>query len=409
MRQKLLASAVILVIGFISYEATAQDDPAKVAQQRLATLQAIQDQRFVLLQRRENLSQQVVPIQNQLKVLNGQLSALTLECRRIETNLAQLQQANNQLDQQRPAAIATGQVALLDATIQQNIADGRALEVRHNALSSQLSGVAETISGLNAQLRDAEIAVRQVYAEADQLRIEWLRLMDPFGRFAQAEHEAAILIFTEWIILDGQNSGAFLARGFAYWQLQEFDKALADFDRAVQLGGPLAVPALAGRGGLRHAMGNRREGLVDLGRALKLDKTDAMAYLLRARARMAEGNYRMALSDLKIVARLNGRDPDAQQQLALILAACPQDNIRNGKKAMESAKLACELTKWKDWNCLDTLAAAHAELGQFDEAVKWQRKAIQIASAEKREVCTERLALYKAGKPLRMDWSVEKG
>ncbi|MEK7842393.1 MAG: hypothetical protein AAB197_06930, partial [Deltaproteobacteria bacterium] len=72
-------------------------------------------------------------------------------------------------------------------------------------------------------------------------------------------------------------------------------------------------------------------------------------------------------------------------------------------KALEYAKKACELTDWKDPYKLDTLAAAYAEAGQFDEAIKWQEKALEFPEYPKdeREKADLRLKLYKEGKPYR--------
>jgi len=53
---------------------------------------------------------------------------------------------------------------------------------------------------------------------------------------------------------------------------------------------------------------------------------------------------------------------------------------------------------------LDTLAAAHAENGQFKEAVEWEQKALEAATElddEDRDDMRARLELFQKGKPYR--------
>ena len=76
--------------------------------------------------------------------------------------------------------------------------------------------------------------------------------------------------------------------------------------------------------------------------------------------------------------------------------------MRNGKKAVESATRAGELSSWKDGNVVDTIAAAYAEAGDFDSAVKWQTQANALFSEpDDKKNGESRLELYRNKKPYR--------
>ena len=101
------------------------------------------------------------------------------------------------------------------------------------------------------------------------------------------------------------------------------------------------------------------------------------------------------------------KDARACNGAAWLLATCPDQKIRDGSEALQLATRACEVTDWKDPLYLDTLAAAYAELGQFEKAVEWQQKALANPDFEKNVdkdefvVAQRRLNLYKSGKPFR--------
>ena len=79
----------------------------------------------------------------------------------------------------------------------------------------------------------------------------------------------------------------------------------------------------------------------------------------------------------------------------------PRRTIVGGKNAVAPATKACDLTQHRDADYLETLAAAHAEAAQFEQAVKRARDAIEKASNAERAAIENRLKLYEAGKPLR--------
>jgi len=88
--------------------------------------------------------------------------------------------------------------------------------------------------------------------------------------------------------------------------------------------------------------------------------------------------------------------------LAWLLAASADAQIRNGAEAVKLATRACELTGHREPMLLGTLAAAHAEAGQFPDAVRVAEKAIEFARTSNQPAIVQRnqelLELYRAGK-----------
>ncbi len=103
----------------------------------------------------------------------------------------------------------------------------------------------------------------------------------------------------------------------------------------------------------------------------------------------------------------------AANNLAWRLATCPREDIRDGARAVELARIACEKTDFESPIFIDTLAAACAEAGQFDQAVRRQRQALDVIrrlghkklSARRQEETIReyesRLRLYESGRPYR--------
>ncbi len=120
--------------------------------------------------------------------------------------------------------------------------------------------------------------------------------------------------------------------------------------------------------------------------------------------RFCQGKFVEAAAHYNEAIRLNPGFADAHNNLAMMLAACPEAKYRDGRRAVESATRACELTEWKQPENLDTLAAAYAEAGDFDAAVRWQARAIEFLMEEREKEegdFRSRLVLYQAKKPYR--------
>ena len=135
----------------------------------------------------------------------------------------------------------------------------------------------------------------------------------------------------------------------------------------------------------------------------------AQAYNNRGLAYVKKGEHDKAIADYGKAIGINPKHARTYNSLAWLLATCPEPKYRNGYKAVDLARKALELEPESDKYFLDTLAAAHAEAGDFEAAISAQEKAIQLLREKGRpdEVekklseYSKRLEHYKARKPWR--------
>ena len=193
-------------------------------------------------------------------------------------------------------------------------------------------------------------------------------------------------------------------RGCIYKSLDNYAKAGEQFDEAIRIDPKLAL-AYANRGVNWHVEKKYDKAMADFDKALDIDP-QAHARLQHAAATYGAkrgitprhsriGTNRFALPPMSraAIATKPGCTPLAcRSAIATVkwrwkmrrkLASCPSG--RNG-------------------SYVAMLAAAYAELGKFDEAVEWQKKAIAMNKhPEKRDTIEQqkRLELYEAGMPFR--------
>jgi tetratricopeptide (TPR) repeat protein len=215
----------------------------------------------------------------------------------------------------------------------------------------------------------------------------------------KGDRDKAIADFTESIRLNPSDTATYNARGVIYAHKGEYDKAIADFTEAIRVD-PNYAQGYKNRGTAYYSKHDNDKAIADYTEAIRLKPDDAEAYINRGNTYYLKHDNDKAIADFSEAIRLNPKHAEGYAKLARILAVCPDDKIRDGNKAVEYAKKACELTEWEEADCIDTLAAAYAEAGDFDDAVKWENKYLKSAwSKDVADKARQRLRLYEQRQP----------
>lgn len=127
------------------------------------------------------------------------------------------------------------------------------------------------------------------------------------------------------------------------------------------------------------------------------------ARLMLGRALAAQGKYEAALAQFGGACQMEPRNLQAVNDLAWLLATCPQDEARNGAQAVQLAEMACQITGHRDPVLLNTLAAAYAEVARWPEAVAAASSALALAQPSDPQLAQEirqHLDRYRQSKPV---------
>jgi len=139
---------------------------------------------------------------------------------------------------------------------------------------------------------------------------------------------------------------------------------------------------------------------------MQIDNASPQAYVVRARAYAQLGMNSRALADLDAATKLKtAYRPAALNAVAWCRATDRLQALRDGKAAVEEATKACELVHWKHYSYIDTLAAACAELGDYESAIKHERQVVQTLGDKRASLGGEkqRLELFERHQPYRQE------
>ncbi|MEZ6118942.1 MAG: tetratricopeptide repeat protein [Pirellulaceae bacterium] len=246
------------------------------------------------------------------------------------------------------------------------------------------------------------------------------------------QSEEALDTLDRAISVEPQDIAGRLMRARLYAELERFDEAERDIRRVLEVS-PGLPNALLLRSVIAAAQEKYKEAIRDLrlveksaqdnpalklqlatyyvadnrptkaiavfDEVLEIDSENWMALRSRGDAYLSLGEHQKAIADYEAGLKLQPDDGGILNNLAWVLATSPKDDVREPERAIELATKACEVTNFEKAHILSTLAAAYADAGKFEEAIKWSTKAVEMDTEEQQ--LDKELASYKEGKPWR--------
>ncbi len=222
-------------------------------------------------------------------------------------------------------------------------------------------------------------------------------------REGQNKYDLALPDVNKAIALDPNNPELYESRAQIRVQLNnDVAGALADYDKALKLD-PKRSETYMERAWVHATLKNNAAAIADYDSAIALKQDDSSLYVQRGEMYYRTHDYVKAMADWKKALELKHDDSATYNAMAWLLATSPDPKVRDGKKAIELATKACELSEWKKGEVVDTLAAAYAEVGDFKRAVEFENKAIALMKPDSDEMKAARaqLRFFENGRPFR--------
>jgi tetratricopeptide (TPR) repeat protein len=232
----------------------------------------------------------------------------------------------------------------------------------------------------------------QHYREALRIDPEFAEAHNNLGMilFRKGEKDAAIEAFRRAIELQPDFARAHYNLGASAHAAGRMEEAMTHYRRAVEADSSLAV-AEEKMGDALRQRGRPEEAVKHYQRAVELEPTFARAQRSLGMTLANLGYIEAAIEHLRDAIDAAPRSPGPLITLAELLAAYPDESVRDPDEAVRLAERAAGLTEYRSAIALDALAFAYASAGRVDEAVSVAQRAYRLARSEGEMALAERI------------------
>jgi tetratricopeptide (TPR) repeat protein len=208
------------------------------------------------------------------------------------------------------------------------------------------------------------------------------------------DFESAISAYNDAIRHNPKSATSLGNRAFCWLKLQDPDQALRDIDKAIQIN-PKAPGAHCLRSACWLVKGDCDKALEDMTKGIGLNPNNPFPYVLRARMYRSVGKDREAIGDYETLSRLDPKNPVFITEIVWVLSNSEDSEVFDVSEAFALANKAWEMTDGKHLEAVGALAAAHAADGDWENAIRLQKEAIEMTPPQWQMFQKESLQKYE--------------
>ena len=179
--------------------------------------------------------------------------------------------------------------------------------------------------------------------------------------------------------LDGADAEHRINLAVAWMQLNQLNDALEQLRQAARIQ-PKSAVVHTYLGEVLGRLGQLDEACAQLQIALEFEGGDPKLWFRLGELSEQQGDIATALDSFQKVLELSPNHPAIATRVAWILATVPDDGLRDGPRAVRLGEAAAKATNREIAPILDVLAAAYAEVNEFDQAIKTAEEALNLLS-----------------------------
>jgi tetratricopeptide (TPR) repeat protein len=211
-------------------------------------------------------------------------------------------------------------------------------------------------------------------------------------------------LFTHALAVTKHNDVAENNLGIIFLQNGQLDDAISRLQAAIDLR-PENGPAHNNLAKALVQKGRVAEAMVHYRKFLEIEPENVEARNILGTALIQQGRIREAIEQWQEAQTIEPENGNAASNLAWVFATCPDDSIRDGRRAVELAEKALRISGGKIPMIFRVLAAAYAEDRRFSQAIESAQRGADLAKSQGNSALAAELqsniALYQTGTPLR--------